>query len=141
MSCRSERHNANWASSQTFIRSLFNACEEAVKVEISLSGSAGRRISFPMAHLAKRTKQEHICNMLRRVFQPHVISETLFRVEVAWVFIGGRNFPAVEALYKSGVIENQAWRVAEDGTYFCIFYFRSEKDANRFVRAFGGVRV
>lgn len=79
--------------------------------------------------------------MPKRAFQSRVISETLYRVEVPWAFIGGRNFPAVEALWKCGVIENQAWRVDENYTHFCIFYFREEADADKFLRTVGGRRI
>lgn len=78
--------------------------------------------------------------MNQPAFQPRVVSETLYRVEVPWRVIGGRHFPAVESLFKSGVIERQTWRV-ENYTHYCIFYFRIEDDAKKFVKAIGGYRI
>lgn len=78
--------------------------------------------------------------MSKSAFQPQIVSETIFRVEIPWSVIGGRNFPAVETLFKSGVIERQAWRV-EDYIHYCVFYFRTEDDAEKFVRAIGGYRI
>jgi len=72
-------------------------------------------------------------------FKPQVV-ESSYRVEVPWFFVG-RNFPAVQALFDKGVIENQAWRVAEDRKHFCIFYSREESDAEKFVRSVGGYRI
>lgn len=73
-------------------------------------------------------------------FQPEVVCEKFFRVEVPWAFIGGRHFPVVESLFKSGVIERQAWRVA-NYTHYCIFYFREESDAEKFIKAIGGYHI
>lgn len=73
-------------------------------------------------------------------FEVEIIGETHYRVEIPWRTIGGRHFPAVESLFKSGVIERQAWRI-ENYTHYCIFYFRVEDDAEKFVKAIGGRRV
>lgn len=77
--------------------------------------------------------------MAEPAFKPQVV-ERSYRGEVPWFFVG-RNFSAVQALFDNGVIENQAWRVTDERKHFCIFYFRKEADAEKFVKSIGGYLI